>query len=151
MLDVQRNSGGRQLPDKLRRAGLRGRVSGVLMAAALLLGLWAGMSGGCAAAGVESTAWQGGPEHGRTVMTDHYALHTTIEDAFFLRELAESMELSHELYTRLAPLSRKPRRLSGYVYAYRDEWAEYTEATAGALAPIYLQIHRGGYAHGDVF
>ena len=122
--------------------------AGVVLGLILSLSL---LAGGCTGQALQSTAWPGGPEHGRTILTEHYAIHTTIEDGPFITALAETMERSHAIYSELAPLPDPPRRLDAYVYAYRDEWADYTEATAGALAPVYLQIHRGGYAHGEVF
>jgi hypothetical protein len=106
---------------------------------------------GCSTRAVSSAAWPGGPEHGRTIETEHYVLHTTIEEPEFLGELVQTMEGSYRLYAKLAPVPVERQKLSAYVYAYRDEWAEYTQATAGPLAPVYLQIHRGGYAHEDVF
>lgn len=108
------------------------------------------LSAGCARS-MPARAWQGGPEHGRTIETEHYLMHTTIDEPEFLAELVSTMEGTYRLYARLAPLPRQPRKLSAFVYAYRDEWADYTQATAGPLAPVYLQIHRGGYAHEDVF
>lgn len=134
---------GRRALNALRRVWL---TLGLLVALFPLL-----PAAGCAADSLRSSPWPGGPEQGRTILTEHYALHTTIEDPHFLSELSRSMEDTHALYRRLAPLSRPQRQLHAYIYAYRDEWAEYTEATAGALAPVYLQIHRGGYAHGEVF
>lgn len=121
---------------------------GVLVALMLAIGL---LLGGCASQQPQSRAWAGGPEHGRTIETPHYALHTTIEDETFLEELVVTMEESYSLYTALAPLSRNAGKLKAYVYAYRDEWAEYTQLTAGPLAPVYLQIQRGGYAHEEIF
>jgi hypothetical protein len=121
------------------------------VAVALLAGLLAGGVGCASSPSLHSAPWPGGPEQGRTIVTEHYALHTTIEDSRFLADLSATMELAYEQYGRLAPLSRQPRRLHAYIYAYRDEWADYTEAITGSLAPVYLQIHRGGYAHGDIF
>lgn len=117
--------------------------------AALLLAVL--LLGGCSSRQINSQAWAGGPEHGRTIETEHYTLHTTIEQSDFLDELVNTMEQSYGLYSALAPLSRTSGRLSAYVYAYRDEWADYTQATAGPLAPVYLQIQRGGYAHEEIF
>ena len=138
-------------PGKGRRAGAAPRRGGAAWAVLLGLLLALATAGGCSSAKVRSQPWQGGPEAGRTIVTEHYALHTTIEEEGFLAELSRTMEEAHGLYSRLAPLTRPQRQLHAYVYAYRDEWAEYTESTAGSLAPVYLQIHRGGYAHGDIF
>lgn len=123
-----------------------------LIAAVIALALTVGLAqGGCAAREVRSEAWAGGPEDGRKIETEHYILHTTIVENGFLEELTRTMEDSYALYVSLAPLSRSPAKLNAFVYAYRDEWAEYTQATAGPLAPVYLQIQRGGYAHEDIF
>src|SRR5688572_19996073 len=137
-------------PGKGRRAGAASGRGGAAWAVLLGLLLALATAGGCTSAKVRSQPWQGGPEAGRTIVTEHYALHTTIEEEGFLAELSRTMEEAHGLYSKLAPLSRPQRQLHAYVYAYRDEWAEYTESTAGSLAPVYLQIHRGGYAHAAI-
>lgn len=124
------------------------RSSIVVLSLVVLTGL---TLAGCSPRSYHSAPWHGGPKYGRIVLTEHYALHTTIDEPDFLAELAQTMESTHRLYAKLAPPASGPRRHDGYVYAYRDEWAEYTQTTAGPSAPVYLQIHRGGYAHEDVF
>lgn len=140
-----------------RAPGRRWRGAGSAITAATFLRLSAvalaviALLAGCSPRSYESTPWHGGPKHGRILLTEHYALHTTIDAPDFLARLVQTMESSHRLYAEIAPPAREPRRHDGYVYAYRDEWAEFTQTTAGPSAPVYLQIHRGGYAHEDVF
>ena len=90
-------------------------------------------------------------EDGRVLLTEHYRLHTNVADAEFRRELARTMEQSHALYERLAPTAGAGEPLEGFVFAYRDEWARHTRDTTGPMATVYLQIHRGGYAHDESF
>lgn len=67
--------------------------------------------------------------------------------------MADTMERAHKTYRALAPLppSEAPERFEAYIFALRKEWAEFTEQTTGSQATVYLQIGRGGYAHGDSF
>lgn len=106
---------------------------------------------GCASNAPQTAEWRDGPPGGRLLLTDHYALHTTIDEIGFLRDLAVEMERSHALYRQLAPPRLPHRRLDAFVFAYRDEWVEHTRRTTGTTAAVYLQIHRGGYAHGEDF
>ena len=100
------------------------------------------------------TAWADGPARGKVLLTEHYALHTTIDDRAFRNAMAATMEASHRLYEQLVPAPTAPaaaERREGFVFAYRDEWRRHTSAIAGPEAEIFLRIHKGGYAHERMF
>lgn len=94
--------------------------------------------------------WEYRQKPARTVLTTHYAIHTTIADQEFLGKLAVLMEGALEQYRLFAPdvtLTSDP--LDCFVFAKRPEWAEFTAAKTGSDAALYLQINRGGYTVRD--
>jgi hypothetical protein len=110
---------------------------------------WAGLS---APARVETQPWlfQGKPA--RVLLTDHYAIHTTITDQTFLQSLAQLMEGAYAQYRALTPaVPPSDHLLDCYVFAQRSEWARFTAEHTGDDAAVYLQINRGGYTRRDWF
>ena len=109
---------------------------------------------GCASPGrYEVEPWAEGPAGSRTLRTEHYAIHTTLADAALRDDVAETLERSRKLYDQLAdaPDDAELAPADAYVFAYREEWAEHTRRTAGARAPLFLNISRGGYAENGSF
>jgi hypothetical protein len=96
--------------------------------------------------------WTFDGEPGRTLVTDHYLIHTTIADDDFLESLAAVMEGSLQLYQHLTPgITLSPRPMECYVFSQRPQWAKFTQQHTGEDAAIYLQINRGGYTVRDWF
>jgi len=88
----------------------------------------------------------------RSVVTPSYLIKTTIEDPAMVANLAQVMEGALSQYRKLAPgvpLSDKPMQC--FVFANRNQWAQFTESQTGDDAKVYLRINRGGYAVGDWF
>jgi hypothetical protein len=86
----------------------------------------------------------------RRVVTDHYRIDTTIESTELVERLAQVMEGALAQYRKLAPdvpLDGQP--LQCFVFANRNQWAQFTESQTGADAKIYLRINRGGYSVRD--
>ena len=108
---------------------------------------------GCATGVAETKPWPDGPDGGRVLETRHYRLHVTTRDGEFNRLLAESMERAARAYEKLAPTpdDAGAPKAEGYVFALRDQWADFTRETTGPASAVYLKIGRGGYAHGDSF
>ena len=113
------------------------------------------VAGGCASGGPTYAEWPDGPRGGRVVEGRHYAIHTTIRDDEFLALLAATMERALDSYEELAPADppEDAGLLPAYVFAVRDEWADFTRERAGAQAPLLLRIGtgRGGYARDGYF
>lgn len=100
----------------------------------------------------DTQSWTFDGKPARIVKTEHYLIHTTIEDTAFLQSLAQLMEGALENYRRLTPgiqLTSKP--MECYVFARRQQWADFTSQHTGDDAAIYLQINRGGYTVRDWF
>jgi hypothetical protein len=92
--------------------------------------------------------WEG--REGCILRTDHYVIHSTIEDRGVLRMIAQVMEGAHRQYQQFVPgvrVSTKP--MECFIFAHRTEWAEFTRQRTGNDATIYLQINRGGYTIRD--
>lgn len=101
---------------------------------------------------IDTQSWTFEGKAARAIRTEHYLIHTTIEDTVFLQSLAQLMENALEQYRRLTPgvpLSTKP--MECYVFARRQQWADFTARHTGEDASIYLQINRGGYTVRDWF
>jgi hypothetical protein len=86
----------------------------------------------------------------RRVLTAHYRIDTTIENNDLVDRLAQVMEGALGQYRKLAPdvpVAGEP--LQCFVFANRNQWAQFTESETGADAKIYLRINRGGYSVRD--
>jgi hypothetical protein len=101
---------------------------------------------------VDSQQWQYANRAGKILHTPHYLIHTTLSDPDVLARLPQVMEGGYAQYQIFAgnlPESDKP--MNCYVFAKRNEWADFTQRHTGADAAVYLQITRGGYTVGDWF
>lgn len=88
----------------------------------------------------------------RKITTPHYVIKTTIDDEELITRLPQIMEGALAQYRKLAPgvpASDKPMQC--FVFADRNQWAQFTEAETGDDAKVYLRINRGGYAVRDWF
>jgi hypothetical protein len=94
--------------------------------------------------------WQEAGIAGREFQTDHYLIHTTIEDGQTVRRFATVLEAGYAQYQQLAPgipLSQHP--FHAFYFARHDEWAAHTIATTGNDADAYLSVFNGGYTWRD--
>jgi hypothetical protein len=87
---------------------------------------------------------------GRRVTTAHYLIETTLDDADLVDRVAQVMEGALGQYRKLAPdVPPTDRPLECFVFANRNQWAQFTESQTGQDAKVYLRINRGGYAVRD--
>ncbi len=95
--------------------------------------------------------WRFGHDrNARCIRTAHYDLYTTLEDRSLASQIAQLLEGGLVQYRRLTPaVGISGRPMSVYLFQYRNQWADFTEGMGGEDAPVYLQIVRGGYTHGD--
>src|SRR5688500_11870259 len=91
------------------------------------------------AVSIRSDTFGGVPS--RTVSTPHYLIQTTIEDEEVVANLAQVMEGALAQYRKLSPavpMDGKP--LQCFVFANRNQWAQFTESQTGSDAKVYLRI-----------
>ncbi len=94
--------------------------------------------------------WSSDGTIGVTVKTDHYLIHSTIENRDTVHTLAGVMEGALRQYQQFTPGVRiSARPMECFIFARRSEWAQFTKEKTGADATIYLQINRGGYTVND--
>jgi hypothetical protein len=140
------------------------RPTGQLLHTVVLAGLLVayGLNVGCTSTGSATNSaaaakkvvalepWQYRQRPALTARTNHYAIHTTIDDKEFLANLGNLMESSLKQYQMFTPGVRVTSDpMDCYVFARRTEWAEFTAQKTGADAALYLQINRGGYTVRD--
>src|SRR5262245_37620997 len=76
-----------------------------------------------ASASLNTASWMFDGQAARVVKTDHYLIHTTIDDTEFLDSLAQVMEGSLEQYHQLTPgVQLSPRPMECYIFSRRPEW-----------------------------
>jgi hypothetical protein len=111
------------------------------------LGRWEGPAH---PAGVTTSAWSWVERPGRTIHTDNYDIHTTIDDPETVNYLAQIMQGAYAMYRQAAPEvvpSSKP--MECFIFQMRSEWEQYTMRFAGPDANVYIQIRNGGYTQKD--
>ncbi len=110
---------------------------------------------------VEQTEWTSPVNtKGLQLLTEHYDIRTTVQDALLRDYLPEFMEACNAEYRKLMPPPAQPEsqlagqvespstvvdRLVLFVFGRRPEWAAFTTRFAPANAYTYLHIHAGGY------
>ncbi|HUW81719.1 MAG TPA: DUF1570 domain-containing protein [Phycisphaerae bacterium] len=92
------------------------------------------------------TDWQFGRALGQRLLTDHFAVYTTVQDALTLELLPVFMETAYRQYISMAPApDDSDRRLPIYLFDTRNQWEQFTRGFARDEARRYLQIRSGGY------
>ena len=101
---------------------------------------------------ITSEPWAYGEAPGATLHSPHYAVHTTISDIDTAQSLVQLLEAGYHQYQIFTPgltLSDKP--MDCYIFANREQWADFTQKNTGTASKVYLQINRGGYTVRDWF
>jgi hypothetical protein len=127
------------------------------LVAALLGGCAAGTQpharvGPAAAARISLEPWEFEGQAGQKLITEHYVIHSTINDQQIVAGVAQVLEGALTQYRQLAPdvpLTQRP--LECFLFANRQQWVRFTVEHTGEDATVYLQINRGGYTVGDWF
>ena len=99
--------------------------------------------------------WSFNGVDGDLITTSTHRLHMTIPPGRLREELPLYMETALDHYrnmiTGLADtplvLPPPPERLNIFLFADRDDWAEWTRQRLGRDARLYLSIERGGYTY----
>ena len=110
----------------------------------------AGWTGPTAAVPMQTQPWQYRDNPGKTLLTQHYAIHTTISDEQFLDKLPQIME---GRWGNTANWRRDcPRMTSRWIASSsRNVPSGFSSRrnTPAPTLPVYLRINRGGYTRGD--
>lgn len=79
--------------------------------------------------------------------TPHYRIYTTSERSWIEEDASAFVEVALNHYrTVLTPLPAPSRPLDVYLFDTREQWQEQTRIIMKELAPLYLNLGRGGYA-----
>lgn len=98
--------------------------------------------------GVDSWKYEETPAYRLT--TRHYTIYTTLKDLQYANEIAQVMEGAFDVYCQLVgSIPAGSAAMNCYVFARRDEWADFTRRNTGPTAGVYLQINHGGYTLRD--
>lgn len=96
---------------------------------------------------VEEESWTYAGRDGVIITTPHFRLHTTVQSSLLRDRFPRFLELALASYrSALGDLPEPGRRLDSFVMQNRAQWESLTRTIAGAQAPIYLRIPRGGFA-----
>lgn len=120
----------------------------------LLAGMGILLLAGCAAQGPAPTPiaydiqpWEFAGREGHKLLTEHYEVLTTTNDARLLETFPELLERSYEQYhSWVSAREEAPARMRVYLFNTRGEWVAFTRRFTGEHADIYLKIHNGGYS-----
>lgn len=124
----------------------------ILLPATLALAL-CGAIGGCERAPTAPSftlteeEWTYGRRTGKRLVTDHFEIWTTLDDAGLVEFLPTFLESAYQQYHELIPLERtEAQKLHTYLFATRAEWDRFTREHSPARYPVYARISAGGYA-----
>jgi len=85
---------------------------------------------------------------GVTLMTEHYEVHTTLLDPFFLWRIPEFLERAHQAYSAQLPYVVDAGECSKiYIFRNREQWEDFTKRFTGAQAELFLKIRQGAYCY----
>lgn len=104
---------------------------------------------------IRREAWPYLQRQGERIITPNYELLTTAQDRDIVRQLPAFLEASLQRHRSFAgtnlgrpALPPPPGRMQMFLFADRQEWAQFTRATIDASAHPLLAIEVGGYAAG---
>lgn len=101
---------------------------------------------------VEVSPWVSREAPASVVKSPRYWVYTTLPAGPQRDALPQVLEGAYVQYQALAPARPiDDRPMHGYVFARRQEWAEFTTRKTGGDAAMYKQNTRGGYTIDDWF
>jgi len=103
-------------------------------------------------AAIKTEPWTYEGEPAFRLSTEHYSIYTTFVDPAYAKQVAQVLEGGFQQYSQVAAgVVTSTQPMNCYVFARRDQWAEFTRRNTGPVAGVYLQINRGGYTLRDWF
>jgi len=96
---------------------------------------------------ISDEPWTFGQTPGRLLTTPNFRIFTTVDDNIILDRTPRFVEFALAHYTEaLGPIPKPTAKLETYILGTRPQWESLTRRIAGAAAPTYLRIQRGGFA-----
>jgi hypothetical protein len=113
------------------------------------IGLMAFVCAGCAHRAVPTFPYTlvRTAEPTRVYESEHFRLHTTIQDSSRAGPMIQTLEASLRAYQQVTGVVPRQgvEKMGVCVFQHREQWQAFTTARTGHAAPIYLQLDRGGY------
>jgi hypothetical protein len=100
---------------------------------------------------VTESPWRYAGRTGKTLVTDHYRIHTTVTTENLLAALPQVVETAYRHYRWLVPTPREPaEKMEVYLFAQRGEFEHFTQQIAPQKAALLKQVRNGGYSEQGV-
>lgn len=92
--------------------------------------------------------WRFADRMGTLLETEHYRIHTTVDDALLLKQFPRLMESAFEQYQKLVPPAYEPEdKTESFLLANRAEWEAFTQRRfPPERAEQLMKVRWGGYA-----
>ena len=92
--------------------------------------------------------WQSEYGDGLKLTTTHYQIFTTLFEPLMLRQVPRFMESAYRGYNEQLPeLIETTNRFVVYLFADREQWADFTKSFTGERAELFCKIQAGAYCH----
>lgn len=83
---------------------------------------------------------------GLTITTQHYQIHTTVQDSLILRQVPVFLESAFRSYKEIVGKAPQQKNLLVvFFFQTRSQWEDFTRLWTGTLAPAYLKNPAGAY------
>ena len=90
--------------------------------------------------------WSYGQSPGTALRTDHYEIHTTLEDPRLVRALPQALETAYSFYRTLIPTAAEPSGpMRVYLFARRGEFEHFTKHQFPEKADLLVRVRNGGF------
>ncbi len=134
------------MPDHVRVRSSTLAGAGVLFAVALATVIGCGTDTRPPAFELATEDWVFHGVRGTRLITTHFDVRTTVEDAQVVRVLPVFLESCRRQCERMVPpRTRSEERLATYIFNTRWQWERFTDEFVPERAALYRNIQSGGY------
>lgn len=92
--------------------------------------------------------WQSEYGDGLILTTTHYRIFTTLFEPLMLRQIPRFMEAAYRGYNEQLPEPiETTNKFVVYLFADREQWADFTKSFTGEHAELFCKIQAGAYCH----
>ncbi|RMF80525.1 MAG: hypothetical protein D6744_08150 [Planctomycetota bacterium] len=94
----------------------------------------------------QESPWSYGQSPGTKLITEHYAIFTTLQDPRLVRALPQALETAYHYYRTLIPTAGEPAEpMPVYLFSRRGEFEHYTRRRFPSKARLLTRVRNGGY------